>query len=114
MLEELKRTPVAVAQASPVEAPGALRNLPKPLTGKRGPLTGGAVFVHVLGQLAELLCGQAQCLGRMGTDRRHHFVVQVSDDFFFFPFQLLRRAAKFGVQLAPKIFEPRFCLGIVL
>ena len=111
---ELKPRGVAEAQAWPVAPHGAPRSLLILPIKKIATLAGRAIFVHVLGQLAELFRGQAQCLGRMSADRRHHFVVQVCDDFFFFALQFLRCFAKFGVQLAPKIFEPGFCFGIVL
>jgi len=105
---------VVEAQAWPEAAHGVPRSLLKVPTEKKALLAGRAIFVHKLGQLAELLRCHTQRLGGMGTDRRHHFVVQVSDDFFFFPFQFLGCSAKFGVQFAAKVFEPRFCLGIVL
>jgi hypothetical protein len=51
---ELKLKEAVEAQASPGEAHGVLRSLPGSLTEKIV-LLAGAVFVHVLGQLAELL-----------------------------------------------------------
>jgi hypothetical protein len=53
----------AEVQAWPVAVHGVLRILPKKPTTKIMPLTGRVVFVHVLGQLAELFRGHAQRLG---------------------------------------------------
>ena len=77
------------------------------------PLVGRAIFVHVLRQLAELIGGGAYALLEWlriaGTTSLFRYVMT-----FLLAFQLFRRAAQFGVQLAADIFEPRFCLGIVL
>jgi hypothetical protein len=110
----MRKGEVAEAQAWRVAAHDAPCSQLIPPTEKKAPLAGRAVFVHVLGQLAELFCCHTQCLGGMSTDCRHHFVVQVSDDFLFFAFQFLGCSAKFDVQLAAKILESRLCLGIVL
>src|SRR5262245_52297817 len=95
----------AAAQAFSAAAHDARRTRPATTTGKTARLA-GAIFLHVLGQLVELLRGYAQRFGRMRANRRHHFVVQVSDDFLFFAFEFLGCFAELRVQLASKILEP--------
>jgi hypothetical protein len=101
------------AQASSAVAFDGLRIPPVETKNKKAQLA-GAGFVHVLGQFAELIRSCAQRLGGMRPDRGHHFVVQISDDFFLLALEFLRCVAELGVQFASNIPERRFELGIVL
>lgn len=74
----------------------------------------GAISVHVLGKLAELLRSYPQSFGRVRADCRHYLVVQVGNNFFCFAIYFLGCFAEFCIQLAPKAFESCFGLGTVL
>src|ERR1700722_16746190 len=63
------------------------------------------LLVHVVGQVSELLGGDPQRLGRVLTNCRHHFVVQIFDKLGGFFFQAFGGLLDVAIEISHKGLE---------